>query len=63
MNGELKAAGAYSEAQRATVESWQKLRNAAAHGNPGFEPPDVSLVVNVEPMIIGVRGFIPAFLA
>ena len=63
MNNELKAAGAYNEAQRATVEGWQKLRNDAAHGDPGFEPPDNRLVPNIEPMIIGVRGFVAAFPA
>jgi hypothetical protein len=63
INNELKAAGIYNEAQRATVEGWQKLRNDAAHGDPGFEPPNVSLVVNIEPMIVGVRGFIAAFPA
>jgi hypothetical protein len=63
MNSELKAAGVYNEAQRATVEGWQKLRNGAAHGDPGFEPPDSSLVPNIEPMITGVRGFVAAFPA
>ena len=63
MNNELKGAGAYNEAQRATVEGWQKLRNDAAHGDPGFEPPDNRLVRNITPMIIGVRGFIAALPA
>src|SRR6185312_16368070 len=43
MHAELKKAGLYTEAQRATVEGWQKLRNDAAHGNPGFDGDNTSL--------------------
>jgi hypothetical protein len=63
MNAELKKAGLYTEAQRATVEGWQKLRNDAAHGNPGFDGDNTSLVPNIGPMIQGVRAFVAAFPA
>lgn len=63
MNAELRKAGVYTEAQRATIEGWQKLRNEAAHGNPGFDGPNTSLVSNIPAMIQGVRGFIAAFPA
>jgi len=63
MNAELRKAGVYTEAQRATIEAWQKLRNDAAHGEPGFEQADTSLVPNIAPMIQGVRAFVAAFPA
>lgn len=63
MNAELKKAGLYTETQRATVEGWQKLRNDAAHGNPGFDGDNTSLVPNIGPMIQGVRAFVAAFPA
>lgn len=62
LNSELEKTGVYAETQRATVESWQKLRNDAAHGNPGFELADKALVPNIEPMIVGVRGFVIAWM-
>jgi hypothetical protein len=63
MNAELRKAGLYTEAQRATIEGWQKLRNDAAHGNPGFDGANTGLVSNIPAMIQGVRGFIAAFSA
>lgn len=63
MNAELRKAGLYNEAQRATVEGWQKLRNNAAHGNPGFDGDNTSLVANIEPMLQGIRGFVATFPA
>ena len=38
------------------------LINDAAHGNPGFELADKALVPNIEPMIVGVRGFVIAWM-
>lgn len=58
MNADLKKAGIYTETQRAIVEGWQKLRNDAAHGKPGFEPPNIQHAASVAPMITGIRGFI-----
>jgi hypothetical protein len=58
MNSELKTAGVYSEAQRTIVEGWQKLRNEAAHGNPGFDGADMRHAASVQPMIVGIRAFI-----
>lgn len=58
MNSELKTAGIYSEAQRAIVEGLQKLRNEAAHGNPGFDGADIRYVASVQPMIDGIRAFV-----
>lgn len=63
VNSDLKKAGAYGEPMRATIEGYQKTRNAAAHGDPGFEGSDVSLVGNVEPMIVGVRAFVAQYPA
>jgi hypothetical protein len=63
MNAELRKAGLYTEAQRATIEGWQKLRNDAAHGNPGFDHADTTLVPNISPMIQGARAFIATFPA
>lgn len=58
MNADLKKSGIYTETQRAIVEGWQKLRNDAAHGKPGFEPPDTQHVASIAPMVAGIRGFI-----
>jgi hypothetical protein len=63
LNSELKKAGLYSEAQRAVVEGWQKVRNDAAHGNPGFEGADKGHVQSVSPMITSIRGFIVQYPA
>jgi hypothetical protein len=63
LNSDLRAAGVYSEPQRAAIEAWQKLRNEAAHGKPGFEPPNESLVGGVKPMIDAVRVFIAQYPA
>ena len=63
LNSELKAAGVYAETQRATIEGWQKLRNDAAHGDPGFEPPTDTLIPNIAPMIAGIRGFLAQYPA
>jgi hypothetical protein len=63
MNGELKAAGAYGEPQRVIIESWQKLRNEAAHGEPGFDGTDTNLVASVGPMVSGIRGFVAQYPA
>jgi hypothetical protein len=58
LNAELKKAGVYQEAKRAVVEGWQKLRNAAAHGEPGFDGPDRSHESSIKPVIDGIRAFI-----
>lgn len=63
MNAELKKASVYSETQRAIVEGWQKLRNDAAHGKPGFDGSDTSQVASVKPMIEGIRAFIAQYPA
>lgn len=63
MNTELRAANVYPEVQRTAVEGYQKLRNGAAHAEPGFEGTDVSLVSLVGPMIAGVRAFIAQYPA
>jgi hypothetical protein len=63
INSELKKAHTYGEPMRATIEGYQKVRNAAAHGQPGFDGADTSLVGSVEPMIVGVREFIARFPA
>lgn len=63
LNTEMKVAGLYNEAQRAIVEGWQKLRNDAAHGSPGFEPPETGHVGSVGPAIVGIRHFIVQYPA
>lgn len=32
LNSDLRAAGAYDEAERAQIEAWLKLRNEVGHG-------------------------------
>jgi hypothetical protein len=55
----MRASGSASwSMMRAAIENYQKVRNAAAHGDPGFEAPDTTLVGHVEPMTIGVRALI-----
>lgn len=63
LNAELRKAGAYAEVQRASIEAWQKLRNEAAHGLPGFEGADRTKVALVAPMLGGVRTFISQYPA
>jgi hypothetical protein len=63
MNNELRGAAIYTDAQRTIVEGWQKLRNIAAHGQPGFDGTNTSHVGNVAPMIDGIRGFIVQYPA
>ena len=63
LNNELKGAGVYTDAQRTIVEGWQKLRNVAAHGQPGFDGADTSHAGSVESMISGIRGFIVQYPA
>lgn len=58
LNAELKKAGVYAEAKRAIVEGWQKLRNVAAHGEPGYDGADRSLESSVRPAIDGIRAFV-----
>jgi hypothetical protein len=58
INADLRRANIYGEAQRASIEAWQKLRNDAAHGQPGFDGSDTSKVALVGPMIDGVRAFV-----
>jgi hypothetical protein len=61
VNADLRRANIYGEAQRASIESWQKLRNDAAHGQPGFEGSDTSKVALLGPMIDGVRAFVAQY--
>ena len=51
LNAELRKVNAYAEAQRASIEAWQKLRNAAAHGHPGFEGTDMTNVALIAPLL------------
>jgi hypothetical protein len=60
---ELKKAGAFPEPQRASIDGWQKLRNEAAHANPGFEGSDTKHVGSVEPMLMGIQAFIAQYPA
>jgi len=57
----LKKANVFSETVRTLAEGWTKVRNDAAHGNPGFEGADTSLVTPLKNMIPGVKGFISQY--
>lgn len=63
LNSELKSINLYSEPQRALIDGWQKIRNEAAHGNPGFDGTNTSLVSLTSPMIVGVRSFLATYPA
>ena len=63
INNELRGAGVYADVQRTIVEGWQKVRNVAAHGLPGFDGANTSHVGNVTPMIDGIRVFIAQYPA
>lgn len=53
LNGDLKRAGAYDEAERAQVEAWLKLRNEVGHGRGE----DVS-ARRIETMLTGIAVFL-----
>jgi len=61
INADLRKANVYGEAQRASIEAWQKLRNDAAHGLLGFDGGDTSKVALLTPMIDGVRAFVAQY--
>lgn len=67
LNIELRKAGVYPEVRRAELDAYYKLRNKAAHGEPGFEavPPAAPLhtTADVQRMIEGVAAFIAAYPA
>jgi hypothetical protein len=63
LNADLKKAGTYSEAKRTIIEGWQKLRNLAAHGEPGFDGVNQSHVSEVKPAIDGIRAFVVEYPA
>jgi hypothetical protein len=56
INTDLYGAGAYGKVDHSQIETWLKLRNEAAHGDPSFEP-NYSLE-RVRVMLDGIRELI-----
>lgn len=62
LNAELySTASAYSKAEHAQVDAWQKCRNQAAHGDPTFAPTFTQ--GDIRRTIDGIRDFIVKYPA
>ena len=56
LNQDLTKASAYTKSEQAQVDAWQKCRNDAAHGDPGFEKNYTE--ADIRRMAEGIRDFI-----